>query len=168
MEIKDLTVDQIENKIETFKDRIETLEEYISDEDDSYTRSNMQTHLHSYNLTLKALKEEKRLRLKYGKTDDIKVLFENIKQQVLDKLNPRIPYQAGLFREIKLNKSLESLVGEIAINSRHYNTFGLMNKIFLSQIPQDILDKRKIYIEENDIEEKDEYYNSMGTLNALV
>lgn len=153
MEIKDLSSEQLDRKIETFKDRIETIKEYISDEDDAYTRSNMQAQLYRYNLTLNALKEEYRLRSKYGdRKSEIDGLFDRIKTDILNKLNPKIPYQANIYKQINSEISLDSLLSELALNSRHYNSFGLMTKEFLSQFPDDLLVKRKIFIEETDIE----------------
>jgi len=62
MEIKDLNNEELDAQIELYKDRVETMLEYISDEDDSATRSAMQAGLYSYGATLQALQEEKRQR----------------------------------------------------------------------------------------------------------
>jgi hypothetical protein len=63
MEIKELSNEELENQIETFQDRIETLLDYISDEDDGATRSAMQMQLPRYRMTLQLLKEERNLRV---------------------------------------------------------------------------------------------------------
>ncbi|MFV9483246.1 hypothetical protein ACNI3T_05370 [Christiangramia sp. ASW11-125] len=155
MEIKDLSSEQLNSKIVTFEDRIKTMREYISDEDDDYTRSNMQTQLYRYNLTLNALKEEYRLRSEYGdQKSEIDDLFEKLKKEMLDKLNTRIPYQAKIYRTINSKISIDRLLSELAINSRHYNSFGFMKKEFLSQFPDELLAKRNFFLGATDIVQK--------------
>jgi hypothetical protein len=62
MEIKDLNSEELDAQIELFEDRIETMTDYISDEDEPATRSVMQGQLYRYKATLQALREEKQRR----------------------------------------------------------------------------------------------------------
>jgi len=62
MEIKDLNSEELDAQIELYKDRVETMTDYISDEDDPATRSAMRDGLYQYKATLQALREEKQMR----------------------------------------------------------------------------------------------------------
>ena len=63
MEIKDFSNSDLESQIELHEDRIETVREYISDTDDSSTRSAMREQLQRYQMTLQALKQERQRRV---------------------------------------------------------------------------------------------------------
>ncbi len=62
MNLNELTNDQLHEQIQTHEDRIETISDYISDEDDSTTRGVMQGQLQRYRMTLQLLKSEKQNR----------------------------------------------------------------------------------------------------------
>lgn len=62
MEIKELSKEELENQIETFQNRIETLLDYISDESDNGTKSSMQMLLSRNRITLQLLNDEASLR----------------------------------------------------------------------------------------------------------
>lgn len=63
MNLKELTNAQIVEQIETYEDRIETISDYISDEDDSTARGVMQGELQRYRMALQMLKSEKQNRI---------------------------------------------------------------------------------------------------------
>ena len=62
MEINKLSETELFELLETYKDRIETITEYIEDTDDAETRSNMEVQLHRYKMTLNAIKSEIEMR----------------------------------------------------------------------------------------------------------
>jgi hypothetical protein len=62
MEIRDLTNEELNEYIDTYLDRIETMTDYISDTDDYMTRSAMQDELRKFKLTLNALLDEREIR----------------------------------------------------------------------------------------------------------
>ena len=62
MNLNELTNDQLEEQIETYQDRIETMSDYFSDEDDSTRREVMQGQLQRYRMALQILKTEKQNR----------------------------------------------------------------------------------------------------------
>lgn len=81
MDISTLTDLEIEEQIELFQDRIETISEYISENEDNTVRHVLISQRDSYRYTLKLLYEEKRNRfskkvLLANKTEDISVLIE--------------------------------------------------------------------------------------------
>lgn len=62
MDLSELTNEKLEEQIETYEDRIETMSDYISDEDDSTTRGVMQGQLQRYRMAFQLLKTEKQNR----------------------------------------------------------------------------------------------------------
>ncbi|MGM5471323.1 hypothetical protein ACS386_13680 [Flavobacteriaceae bacterium LMO-SS05] len=62
MNLSELTNNQLDEQIETYQDRIETMSDYISDEDDITARGVMQGQLQKYRMTLQMLKTEKQNR----------------------------------------------------------------------------------------------------------
>ena len=84
MEINKLSEAELFEQLETYKDRIETITEYIEDTDDAETRSNMEVQLHRYKMTLNAIKSEIEMRKTLKKYDDkdydLVSIFENIKK----------------------------------------------------------------------------------------
>lgn len=63
MEIKDLSSEELNSKIELYRDRVETMTEYISETEDTFTRSSMESQLYRYRFILKELEKEKKNRL---------------------------------------------------------------------------------------------------------
>lgn len=61
-EIRDLSDSDLNEQIELFRNRLETLSDYISETEDAFTRSNMQAMLPRYKLTLDALLQERQNR----------------------------------------------------------------------------------------------------------
>jgi hypothetical protein len=62
MNLKELTIEQLDEQIETYQDRIETMMDYISDEDDSTARGVMQGQLQRYRMALQMLKAQRQNR----------------------------------------------------------------------------------------------------------
>ena len=56
--MKDLNREELKEQIALHRDRVETMKRYISDTQDSFTRSNMEVQLTRYNSTLNALIQE--------------------------------------------------------------------------------------------------------------
>lgn len=97
----DLTTDQLEEQIDLFKDRIETIVDYIFDVDDDLTKSTLQTQLQKYEITLQNLQNERLNRL-------VK------KEQII---NPKIEISNFLFdssnyKIINTEKNSEKLIEE--------------------------------------------------------
>ena len=72
MEINKLSETELFELLETYKDRIETITEYIEDTDDAETRSNMKVQLHRYKMTLNTIKSEIEMRKTLKKIWDYK------------------------------------------------------------------------------------------------
>lgn len=58
MEIKELNTDELKEQIELYRDRVETMKNFIHNTEDSYTRSSMELQLNRYQATLNALIQE--------------------------------------------------------------------------------------------------------------
>ena len=86
MEINKLSETELFELLETYKDRIETITEYIEDTDDAETRSNMKVQLHRYKMTLNTIKSEIEMRKTLKKYDDkdydLVSIFEKIKKEI--------------------------------------------------------------------------------------
>nr|WP_314840136.1 hypothetical protein [uncultured Flavobacterium sp.] len=155
MEINKLSETELFEQLETYKDRIETITEYIEDTDDAETRSNMEIQLHRYKMTLNAIKSEIEMRKTLKKYDDkdydLVSIFEKIKKEIVEKLDVKITNQKYMYFDIINSRNFNQLLKAIVHNPRNYNSIGIINVEFLNQIPEEILLENKIFINKKDI-----------------
>jgi len=115
MNIKDLTNKEIQEQVELFRNRIETLSQYISETEDQFTRSNMESMLYRYKLTYDALLQEHQIRSEY--VDDIPVDLGDFLFNSSDHLRYQNgihvsgPHEGGAGRAIKIENNISGLSG---------------------------------------------------------
>ena len=111
---EDLTTDRLEEQIDLFKDRIETIVDYIIDADNDSTKSALQIQLQRYEVTLQNLQNE-RLNRSVKKEQIIKPKIE-ISNFLFDSNNYKI---------INKEKKFEKLINEriIVRIEDNYNDF---------------------------------------------
>jgi len=115
MEIRDLSNNELDEHIETYQDRIETMSEYISDTEDYTTRSAMNDELVKYRMTLRALLQEREIRSKSVKSDSLidldNFIFESSDHlRYENKIHVSGPH-GGAKRIIKVEKNISGLSG---------------------------------------------------------
>lgn len=115
MEIRDLSNDELDEYIETYQDRIETMSEYISDTEDYATRSAMNDELVKYRMTLRALLQEREIRSKSVKSNSLidldNFIFESSDHlRYENKIHVSGPH-GGAKRIIKVEKNISGLSG---------------------------------------------------------
>ncbi|MCK6612519.1 MAG: hypothetical protein L6Q78_15945 [Bacteroidia bacterium] len=115
MEIRDLSNDELDEYIETYQDRIETMSEYISDTEDYATRSAMNDELIKYRMTLRALLQEREIRSKSVKSNSLidldNFIFESSDHlRYENKIHVSGPH-GGAKRIIKVEKNISGLSG---------------------------------------------------------
>jgi hypothetical protein len=90
-EIQNLSIEELDENIELYQDRIETITDYINDEEDQMTRSAMTISLNEYKSVLHALRNEKYLRTQV-RIDNISKLDLN---NFLFKSSDHLRYENG-------------------------------------------------------------------------
>jgi cell fate (sporulation/competence/biofilm development) regulator YlbF (YheA/YmcA/DUF963 family) len=155
MESNKLSESELFEQLEIYKDRIETITEYIEDTDDAETRSNMEVQLQRYKMTLNAIKSEIEMRKTLKKYDDkdydLVSIFEKIKKEIIEKLNVKIPNQRYMYGDIANSRNFNQMLRNIVQSPRSYNAIGIINTEFLNQIPEEILLENKIFINKKDV-----------------
>lgn len=115
MEIRDLSNNELDEYIETYQDRIETMSEYISDSEDYATRSAMNDELVKYRMTLRALLQEREIRSKSVKSNSLidldNFIFESSDHlRYENQIHVSGPH-GGAKRIIKVEKNISGLSG---------------------------------------------------------
>ena len=155
MDIKTVSEEKLIELLDLYKDRIETITEYISDTDDSDERFQLENQLYRYREALKMINSELKFRKEKENLKDENIdldsILEKLKSSILEKLDFKVVSEKYTYIEINNARSIEQILNSIKLNSRIYHSIGLMTEDFLSIIPESVLAGKQIYLNKNDI-----------------
>jgi hypothetical protein len=155
MELKELNTEQLTEKLELFRNRIETVTDYISDADDSDVKNQLQIQYSQYQNAVKLIKSEIRnrevLEKIYNAEIDTDAILNKLKTVILEKLKAELPRTRHEYSLIHNAQNLQTVIDDLKLNNRRYYHHKILNSELLGLIPDGILIENQIYLNKENI-----------------
>lgn len=169
MDLHKLSQEELNEKLETFGNRIETLSDYIndfSDPDQVFTLRNQLENYKKYRSALKGELKSRSLNAKYSNIN-LSELLNNLKDEILGKLDLKDSSHRYMYQGIKPARDFDRFLNCLNMDSQHFYNIDIMTAEFFKNIPDELLIKHRIYInKENIIQETDDNWEFSIFINS--